>query len=256
MSAPTATPPLRRVPLGRGWRWIADAFGLFRRSPIIWMALHLVLLLVGIGLMQVPLLGPYLIYLLTPLFLGGLMVAARDAERGDEIEIAHLFRGFRENASQLVTVGGVYLVGNVIVTGVALALGGSELQEVMRAAQEGNSADLDPHVTNKAAFAVMVSLALFVPLAMALWFAPALVMLARLPALRALLVSMQACVVNMLPFLLYGAIMGGLFVAALVPALAGLLLWVPLALISTYTAYRDVFTQAQQPPTAPAPTPP
>lgn len=249
MSAAPTLPPLRRVPLGRGWGWIAEAFALFRRSPIIWLALHLVLLLVAIGLMQVPLLGPYLIYLLTPLFLGGLMAACRDAERSEEIEIAHLFRGFREHASQLVTVGGVYLVGNVVVTGVALALGGSELQEVMRAAQEGTSADLDPHVTNKAAFAVMVSLALFVPLAMALWFAPALVMLARLPALRALLLSMQACVVNMLPFLLYGAIMGGLLLAALLPALAGLLLWVPLAMISTYTAYRDVFAPgaAQQP---------
>jgi hypothetical protein len=238
-----ATPTLRRVPIGRGWGWIADAFGLFRRNPVIWLALHLVLFVIAFALAQIKVLGGYLIYLLTPLFLGGLMSACREAERGGEIEIAHLFRGFAENATQLVTVGGVYLVGNVLVTGVALTLGGAELQEVMKAAAEGGSAALDPAVTNKAAFAVMVSLALFVPLAMALWFAPALVVLDRMAAGRALVLSIQACLANMLPFLVYGAIMSGLLLAALLPAFVGLVLWVPIAMLSTYTAYRDVFVR-------------
>lgn len=239
-----ATPALRRVPIGRGWGWIADAFGLFRRNPVIWLALHLLLFVIAFALAQIKVLGGYLIYLLTPLFLGGLMSACREAERGGEIEIAHLFRGFTENATHLVTVGGVYLVGNVLVTGVALTLGGSELQQVMQAAAEGGSTALDPAVTNKAAFAVMVSLALFVPLAMALWFAPALVVLDRMTAGRALVLSIQACLANMLPFLVYGAIMSGLLLAALLPAFVGLVLWVPIAMLSTYTAYRDVFVRA------------
>jgi uncharacterized membrane protein len=233
-------PAFRRVPIGRGWSWIAEAFGLFRRNPLIWIALNLVLLLIALALGQIPVLGSYLIYLLTPVFLAGLMTAARDTERGVEIEIAHLFRGFTESASALVTVGGVYLIGNVIVAGVALALGGAELQEVMRAASEG-STQVAPHVANKAVFAMLVSAALFVPLAMALWFAPALVMLDRVPALKALLLSMQACLANVLPFLLYGIVMAGLLFAALLPALLGLVLWVPIAMICTYTGYRDVF---------------
>jgi hypothetical protein len=232
-------PAFRRVATGRGWSWIAEAFGLFRRNPLIWIALNLVLLLIALALGQIPVLGSYLIYLLTPLFLAGLMTAARDTERGGEIEIAHLFRGFTENASQLITVGGVYLVGNVIVAGVAIALGGAELQEVMRAASEGG-----------VQVEVLVSAALFVPLAMALWFAPALVMLDRVPALKALLLSTQACVANVLPFLLYGIVMSGLLFAALLPALLGLVLWVPIAMISAYTGYRDVF-----PPGAAEPAP-
>jgi uncharacterized membrane protein len=242
-------PAFRRVATGRGWSWIAEAFGLFRRNPLIWIALNLVLLLIALALGQIPVLGSYLIYLLTPLFLAGLMTAARDTERGGEIEIAHLFRGFTENASQLITVGGVYLVGNVIVAGVAIALGGAELQEVMRAASEGG-VQVEPRVANKAVLAVLVSAALFVPLAMALWFAPALVMLDRVPALKALLLSTQACVANVLPFLLYGIVMSGLLFAALLPALLGLVLWVPIAMISAYTGYRDVF-----PPGAAEPAP-
>jgi uncharacterized membrane protein len=241
------SPAFRRVATGRGWRWIADAYGLFRRNPLIWIALNLVLLLIALALGQIPVLGSYLIYLLTPAFLAGLMFAARDAERGGEIEIAHLFRGFTDIASQLVTLGGVYLVGNVVVAGVAITLGGAELQEVLRAAAEGGT-PVEPQVANKAVFAVLVAAALFVPLAMALWFAPALVMLDRVAAPKAMLLSMQACVANVLPFLLYGLVMSVLLFLALLPAALGLVLWVPIAMLSTYTGYRDVFAaHAQQP---------
>ena len=241
-------PGVRRVPAARGWAWIAEAFGLFRRSPLIWIVLNLVLLGIGFALLLIPMLGPYLAYLLTPLFLAGLMTACREAERGNEIEIAHLFRGFSDNATQLVTVGGVYLVANVVIGGLAMAIGGADLQDAMRAAAAGTGG-AEVQVTNRALLAVLVSAALFVPLGMAVWFAPALVVLERVPGWRALLLSLQACVVNVLPFLAYGVIMSGLFFVALLPALAGLVLWVPLAMISTYTAYRDVFTG-----TAPAST--
>jgi hypothetical protein len=42
---------------------------------------------------------------------------------------------------------------------------------------------------------------------MAFWFAPALVMLDRVPAWRALVLSLRACVRNMLPFLVYSVAM-------------------------------------------------
>jgi hypothetical protein len=231
---------IRRVAIGRGWGWIAEAFGLFRRSPVIWIALHLVLLLIAFGLFMIPRLGIYLVYLLWPLLLAGLMTACRDAERGREIEIAHLFKGFVENASPLVTLGGIYLVGNVVVTGVAMAVGGAALQEVMQAASEG-TANLDPVVADQALLAMLVYAALYLPLAMAFWFAPALVMLDRVPPTQALMRSVQACLANLLPFLVYGLVMSALLFVALVLVFVGLLLWAPIAIISTYTAYRDVF---------------
>jgi len=232
---------IRRVPFGHGWRWITAAVGLFRGGALIWIVLNLTLLLIGLGLGVIPVLGGYLLYLLTPLFLGGMMVACRDQEAGEEIEVAHLFGGFRENATQLVTVGGVYLVGQVIIQGVVLAIGGAELQEAISAAAEGAADRITPAAANRVSLALMVGSALFVPLAMATWFAPALVMLDKVPAVRALKMSVQACLVNLLPFLLYGVIMGGLLVIAVVPLAAGLILWVPLAVISAYTSYRDVF---------------
>jgi uncharacterized membrane protein len=233
--------PFRRVPFGHGWRWIARAFGLFRRNPLIWIVLNLVLLLIVLAADMLPVIGLYLVYLLTPLFLAGLMTACRDADAGQEIEIAHLFAGFRQSASQLVTVGGVYLVGNVAIAGVAMYVGGAELRETLQAAAEGAPERIAPEVANKAATAVLLAAALFLPLAMAVWFAPALVILDRVPAPRALVLSMRACLANFLPFLLYGALMSVLLFLALLLVFVGLVVWMPVAVISAYTSYRDVF---------------
>ena len=235
---------IRRVPIGRGWRWIVEAFALFRRNPLIWIVLNLVLLLIGLGLDVIPIVGGYVLYLLTPLFLAGMMTACRDLEAGGEIEIAHLFRGFRSNTSQLVTVGGVYLVGQVVIVGVVLSIGGLDLQEALRAAAEGNADKITPEAANRVSLAVLVGSALFVPLAMAVWFAPTLVILDNAPALRALQASIQACLANLLPFLFYSVVMSGLLVLAVMPLFAGLVLWVPVAVISAYTSYRDVFVHA------------
>ena len=125
---------IQSVPAGRGWQWIVAAFSLFKKNPLIWVVLHLILILIGAGLSHPA--GdrsPICCYLLTPLLLGGLMSAAKDIESGQDIEIAHLFRGFRQNNTlHLITVGGVYLVGQVVISGVMIMLGGPEFQQARR----------------------------------------------------------------------------------------------------------------------------
>jgi uncharacterized membrane protein len=236
---------IRRVPIGRGARWIVDAFGLFRRQPLAWLVVHLGLMLIGMGLMLLNIVGMFLLLLLLPLFIGGLMTGCRDQEAGQVVEIAHLFRGFRMQAAGLVTVGGIYLVGQVLIAGVTMAVGGEAMQELLRTLSEGGDpAKLDAAVADRASFATLVGSALFVPLAMAVWFAPALILLDGVPAWRAMQLSLRACVRNVLPFLLYSVAMFGLLVLALAPFMLGLLLWVPLAILSVYTAYRDIFPHA------------
>jgi uncharacterized membrane protein len=137
----------------------------------------------------------------------------------------------------------------VLIAGVTMAVGGDAIQELLRTlAEGGDPAQLDPAVADRASFATLIGSALFVPLAMAVWFAPALVLLDGLPAWRAMQLSLRACVRNVLPFLLYSVAMFGLLVVALAPFMLGLLLWVPLAMLSVYTAYRDIFTREMQSP--------
>ena len=237
---------IRKVPPGHGWQWIVEAFRLFRKSPLVWVVLNMALLLIGVVLSVLPLLGAYVLYLLTPVFLGGIMAAAKDFEGGKEIEIANLFRGFRQNAAHLVTVGGVYLVGQVVISGAMLTIGGPEFQEAVKAGiRELDASALTPEGAARVLQAMLVGSLLFVPLAMAVWFAPALVILDEQPGFRALWLSLLACVRNALPLLLYSVVSSLLLLFALIPFGLGLILWIPVMLLTIYTSYRDVFVRGQ-----------
>ena len=239
---------MQSVPAGRGWQWIVAAFRLFRKNPPIWIVLHLILILIGAGLSILPVLGPYLLYLLTPLLLGGLMSAAKDIESGQDIEIAHLFRGFRQNTSHLITVGGVYLVGQVVISGVMIMLGGPEFQQALRVGVQGiDPASITPEVATRILKALLVGLALFVPLAMATWFSPALVILDNQSGFAAMGESVRACLRNMQPFLVYGVFSLLLLIVAAIPFGLGLVLWIPVMVLTMYTSYREVFATAVTP---------
>ncbi|MEO6146175.1 MAG: hypothetical protein ABIT70_03845, partial [Sulfuriferula sp.] len=53
--------------------------------------------------------------------------------------------------------------------------------------------------------------------------------------------SMRAAWANMVPFLVYGIIMFVLFFIAAMPLMLGFLIMLPLAFITYYTTYKDVF---------------
>ena len=88
---------------------------------------------------------------------------------------------------------------------------------------------------------VLLPAVLSVPLMMALWFAPALVLFNRMSPLGALRASFDACLKNTLPFLIYGLILMVLAFFATLPALLGYLLLIPVVSGSVYAAYRDIF---------------
>jgi len=82
---------------------------------------------------------------------------------------------------------------------------------------------------------------LTIPIAMASWFAPALVVFDNMQAWDAMKTSFSACLSNMLPFLLYGIIALMLTVLAMIPFGLGLLVLGPVLIASVYTGYRDIF---------------
>lgn len=249
---------VRRVAAARGLRWITDAVRLLAMNPVQWFALHGLFLGAGLLCSALPPLGPYLFCLLTPLGMGGLFKACSDLAQGRPIGLPHLLQGVRLAPEPLVTVGGVSLLGYVVVAGVTGALGGEDLQRTLTVLLGGPGAEtLDADTANHAATALMAGSALFVPVATAVWFAPALVVLGGQRAWPALLLSLRACMRNLLPLLVYGL---GLSLASMLTNLAAavlpdgplrigvmLALLVPLLAIttlSTYFAYRDCFQPA------------
>jgi uncharacterized membrane protein len=93
--------------------------------------------------------------------------------------------------------------------------------------------------------AFLISLALFIPVNMAMWFASALVILQDQSAPRAIAESFRGCLKNIVPFLIYGVILFVLAMLAAIPAGLGWLVLAPVVLCSVYAAYLDIYVRGQ-----------
>ena len=240
----------RVVAPARGWQWLFEGFWLFRKTPVIWLALTIALGLMWAVSLVIPVLGPLLFNLLSPALFAGLMIGCRALESGKPLEIGHLFAGFRQHAAPLVTVGGVYLVGTVVVVGIVLVVaGGSTLPVVLT--KPGTDIETLRAAARSMSLALAVGAAVYVPLLMVIWFAPLLVVFDGLAPVAAMKLSFTACVSNTVPFLVYGVAVLMVWVILSLPAALGaaggllvvalLVASIPVLICSVYTSYRDIF---------------
>jgi hypothetical protein len=248
---------VRSVAPGRGWAWITGGFMLFLRSPAQWLLLLVILfaakkLLVSIPVHAIAAFFSVLAMLLMPVFMAGLMDGCRSLEEGRPLKVGHLAQGFRDNAANLVTIGGIYLVGNVNIVMIIIAIGGEALSAM--ATTLAKSSTVTPEVRGQmqeasaaVAKAVLAGAALSLPLMMAVFFAPLLVYFDGASPLTALKLSLVACLKNMLPMLVYGLVLLACLMV-LLPIGArsgefdlGLWLMAPVLVPSIYVSYRDIF---------------
>jgi uncharacterized membrane protein len=89
--------------------------------------------------------------------------------------------------------------------------------------------------------AVLVIVALSLPLTMAMLFATPLIVLRDADIVSALKTSFFACLKNLLPFLVWSVAMIVLGFLATLPFLLGWLVLGPVMMVSLYMAYRDIF---------------
>lgn len=230
---------IRQVDGRRGWEWIAEGFELFRRVPMLWIILCSALLLIAATLALIPMAGQFIFTLLSPVFLAGLMIGCRTMERGGQLEIGHLFSGFR-NAGPLVTIGGIYLVGQVLIVGIFMLVGGDVLMSLLLEGKRVDENELK-NVSGDMLWASLVALTLSIPLMMAAWFAPLLTIFDGIPPVEAMRISFFACVKNIVAFQIYAVILVGLTVIATIPYGLGLFVLVPTVFASIYASYVDIF---------------
>jgi hypothetical protein len=230
----------RAVEAGRGWTWIADGFGLFKKAPGMWIALVIVLFVILVVLAFIPLLGAVATFLLMPLFLGGLMLGCRALQGGGELELGHLFAGFKEHTGNLIVLGALSIAGWIIVMLPVIAIvGAGAIFGMMRGDAAGAAA-----MGGSFVLAWLVAMALSIPIYMALWFAPALVVLRGLAPVAAVKESFFGCLKNVVPFLIYGIVLLVLGIVAAIPLGLGWLVLGPVAIASIYVAYRDIYGDA------------
>jgi uncharacterized membrane protein len=262
------------VPAGHGWLWIRDAYALFRARPRPWIGALATVYLINVAVSLVPMVGSLVSFVLGPIFGGGLMAGARALDRHGEARVSMVFDGFSARAGQLALVAVFYLVGilAVMLLAVLILVGGGVVSGAGLEALSANDPEAFAAAVAPMAIVllVLVVMALMIPLIMAYWFAPALVMLEDMTAWEAMQASFHGCWKNIVPFLLYGlvllviligfSIVAGLLVgvgAALAGSATGVLgfiavlLLVPLLLaaaaigvLTQYTGYRDIFRHA------------
>jgi hypothetical protein len=227
----------RAVEAGQGWAWIASGFEMFKKQPGMWIALVLVFFVVLFVLALIPLLGALAMLILMPVFTGGLMVACQTQQRGGQLEIGHLFAGFKTQTGSLVVLGAIALGGWVIVmVPVLLIVGAGAFFGAMRGDAAGAAT-----MGGSFLIAWLLAMALSILLYMALWVAPALVVLRGAKPVEAIRRSFFGCLKNIVPFLIYGIVMMVLGILATVPLGLGWLVLGPVAVASVYVAYRDIY---------------
>lgn len=230
-----------QVAAGRGWQWVVEGFLIFRKAPLIWIVLCMILTGIGLTLSLVPVAGEIALYLASPVFAAGLMQGCRDLEQGGELELAHLFMGFRKDSKQLLSVGAVYLLGQMLILGIMIAFGGDTMTKIFFGTGDIDPATLPPAVMNRVTLAMLVGMAVSVPLMMMIWFAPMLVIFRGLQAKIAMRLSFYACLRNMLPFLVFGGIFLAMAFLSVLTLGLGLMLMIPMMFTSSYACYMDIF---------------
>ena len=207
----------RVVAAGRGWEWWAEGWRMFLARPGTWIVIMFVYLVVSVLVSYVPYVGDVGQSLLTPVFIGGMMVGCRAVDRGEPLQVSHLFEGFQgAHFVQLLIVGAL----NVALTIALKLLGGGGLLGPLTL--QDISSIPDPATAlaaSGAAFGLTALLVLLAVLVIAAlitmlnWFAPALITLRGVGGIGAMKLSFVACLRNWVPFLVYGIIVAAASVA-------------------------------------------
>ncbi|MDQ6916222.1 MAG: hypothetical protein M3023_00195 [Pseudomonadota bacterium] len=262
----SATPPpvalspvvrVRSVDAGRGAAWWSEGWRLFTPAVGTWILIVLIGFGIQLVLAFIPFLGSIASQLLFPILAGGLMLGCRAIDRGELLTINHLFAGFGPKAGSLLIVALIFLGVAIAILFVVLALlfvffGAALLSHLWSASNSMSSDEAMAGLALVFLVGALLFLLLYLPLVMAIWFAPALIVFKGVEPWEAMKLSFMGGIKNILPFLIYGLIWIGLAIVASIPFLLGWLVLGPVTVASVYASYCDIFEQAPSAAAVPA----
>jgi len=217
---------IRKVPASAGAEWLLTGFGLLKRAPL---ALGSLGILWGVGTslvlslsMLVPALGTvvqFLLLLAGPLFMGGLLWAVREVDLGRVAKPAHLLQGVQEGrAPHLLVALLPQLIAALLLGTLLLVLVGTDglqqlgvvmgkLNELSQSGAQPDPAQIEALVATLPAGRILLWLLLlvasFVALTLALFVMPPQVMFERSSGVQALRRSLRASVHNLPAMLVF-----------------------------------------------------
>lgn len=252
----------RNVSNDRSIKWLIDAWKLFKLNPGAWMGSIFVMSTILLVLLVIPFVQLFA-FIAAPVFTAGLMNACQRLQNNQEFNVNHLFSGFHGELMALLKVGVIYLGFTFLCSFLAVEIAtafGHQIVEIDQQQLAAGKVDLQVFVKSLL-LPMLIMFVLMIPVLMAYWFAPALVELRGCKPAQAMKISLQACVKNIKPFLVFAmlAFMLILFIniivtltSAAVPILGFLMSLISSLIImsimfaSIYTSFIDIFA-IQQP---------
>ncbi len=217
---------LNIVPARTGIQWVKLGCQTFFKQPLALAGLFFMFMAVMSVLAIVPVLGNVLALALLPAATLGLMVATQEAAKGKFPMPSILLTAFRAAKPQMrsmLVLGGIYAACFLLVMGFSSLFDGGKFAKLYLV---GGSITRELVMEGDFQLAMWVSMALYLPLSMMFWHAPALVYWQGMAPVKSLFFSLMACVRNFAAFTTYGLAWLGLFavtgmVVSLVAAAVG-----------------------------------
>jgi uncharacterized membrane protein len=221
-------------------QWIRAAFMQFKAFPFVWITLTIIY----IGILFISLqntFSKFLIVLLTPIFNGGLFIAAATGARGVSPRIEQLFSAFKTDALRLIIIGAFWGLISAVFQQCLYTVVFYGVVEPEKFSTEELLAYF--HSLPSLTYLIAAGLLwLFTFLSMAYSVIPGLVIFNRLPPLIAYRFAFAACLRNWQPLMLYMLVMAVLGIVATLPLLLGWIVLLPMVLIVNFYIWRDLFT--------------
>lgn len=254
---------LHIVPARTGTLWVKLGIQTFFKQPMAFAGLFFIFMAAMMVLSLIPVLGNLLGLALLPGANLGLMAATREASGGKFPMPTVLLSAFRAGKTQLramLVLGGLYAAGFLLVLGISALADGGKFAKMYLV-----GGAMTPEVLQAGDFqlATLVAMALYMPLSLLFWHAPALVHWHGVAPLKSLFFSLVACLRNFGAMTLFGVMWMGVFLTAgiVVATVAGLLggpdvvgaVMFPAAMLmasmfftSLYFTFRDSFDSNQE----------
>lgn len=198
---------LKQAGFREGLMWARDGFRTFLHYPIAFAALFTLFVFASVLLLMLPLLGPLLMLVATPLVTLGFMLATERALRGrlpmPDVYIEPLKTRDKARRMALLKLGLIYAITCFLLVTALDAYDGDRLDAWWKAATsaaEGSEALHDPQLQ----FSLMLRFGLAALISLPFWHAPALIHWGGLPAGKAIFFSTVACWRNLSAFASFG----------------------------------------------------
>lgn len=258
---------LNVVPARTGIAWVKSGIKTFFKQPLAMGGLFFMFMALISLVSQIPFIGAALALVVLPASTIGLMAATQVASDGKFPMPATLFTAFKAGTKKtqaILMLGALYAVGFLIVLGVSALFDGGQFANFYLG---GTSEAMTKEIISTSEFqmATWAAMALYLPLSLMFWHAPALVHWHDVSPIKALFFSFIACVKNFAAmvvfFFMWLAVfsLGGL-VLTLVAATTGSesavsFVMLPAALLmaamfftSIYFTFKDSFITQPSPP--------